>query len=382
MSSAQSRAWVEIDLRQLGENFRLINKDKPPSVRIVSVVKDNAYGHGAVAVAEAALLAGALFLATATVEEALALRRSGLRQPILLFGERHPSELPACLEHDLTPCLGEADSVRKLAHLARAAKRTAPVHIKIDTGMSRYGARWSSLLDVVEEVAHQDGLFLEGVMSHFAMSDELDKTFAMTQLDRFNQALATLAAEGIRPRYRHMCNSGGLLDLPQAHFDMARIGILPLGVYPSQVCRRIEGIQPIMKVKARVAFLQNLEKGDTVGYGMRYAAPAQRRIAVIPIGYGDGFPRVRNQGHVLIHGRRAELVGGVSMDALAVDVTHIPEVRKWDEVTVLGADGAEEITIHDIARLKNSVSYDAMVAWRSRLPRVYLNPPDTAGLRA
>jgi alanine racemase len=370
--SSKTRSWVEINLGQLRENFAIINADKPPQVKLLSVVKDNAYGHGAVAVAKIAIDAGAAFLAVVTIEEAIALRNQGTRHPILMLGERHESEFALCVEHDLTMSLGCLMAIDRLSKLAIAKQKVIPVHLKIDTGMSRYGVRWENALALVEEIVKRKELRLEGVMSHFAMSDELDKTFANLQLSRFQQVVDTVTAKGIRVPYRHLCNSGGLLDLPQAHFDMVRIGILPLGVYPSQVCRRIPGLKPVMAVKSRVAFLQDLQAGDVVGYGMRFTATAPTRIGVIPIGYGDGFPRVRNQGYVLIHGQRAPLVGGVSMDALTVDVTHLPEVMAGDEVVLMGSSGSEEISIHDIAKLKNSVSYDAMTAWRSRLPRVYL----------
>ncbi len=173
------------------------------------------------------------------------------------------------------------------------------------------------------------------------MSDETDKTFALLQLERFNAVLAEMAQKGIRVKHRHLCNSGGFLDLPQAHFDMVRIGMLQFGVYPSKVCRRIPGIEPVMTVKARIAGIQNLQAGDVVGYGMRYQAASPRRIAVIPVGYGDGFPRMRNQGCVLACGRRAPLVGGVAMDAFTVDITDIPEAGLWDEVVLMGRQGGE-----------------------------------------
>jgi alanine racemase len=182
-----------------------------------------------------------------------------------------------------------------------------------------------------------------------------------------------MAARGIAVKYRHLCNSGGFLDLPQAHFDMVRIGVLQHGVYPSKVCRRIPGIEPTMTVKARVAGIQHLAKDDVVGYGMKYRAPSPRRIAVIPVGYGDGYPRVRNQGCVLIGGRRAPLVGGVAMDAFMVDTTDLPEVRLQDEVVLMGRQGADEISAHEVAQWKNSVSYDVLAGWQARLPRIHVN---------
>ncbi len=366
-------AWVEIDLRQLERNFQLICNDKPRDLHILSVVKDEAYGHGAACVAKAALRYGAQFLGLSTLEEALTLRDQGITARILLLGDRQESELPWCVARNLTCCVSDAQGVEQLGRCATRAGRRVPVHVKINTGMNRYGVRWSEALPLIEQVCESKSLVLEGVLSHFAQSDEADKTSALLQLARFNEVLGGLAARGVPVKVRHICNSGGFLDLPQAHFDMVRLGILPLGVYPSMVCRRLTGLAPVMSVKARVAAIQRLQAGDSVGYGMHYTAPGPRRIAVLPLGYGDGFPRVRNQGCALIHGRRAPLVGGVAMDALTVDISAIPEAQLWDEAVLMGRQGSEEISARDVARLKNSVTYDVLTNWRSRLPRVYLN---------
>ena len=285
--------------------------------------------------------------------------------------EIEQSQLPWCVEHDLTVCVNEANTVRQLARIAAAAGKRAPVHLKIHTGMSRYGVRWDEATPLVKLISSEKSLQLAGAMTHFAQSDETDKGFALLQLERFREVLRGIEQAGLRVKLRHLCNSGGFLDLPQAHFDMARLGILPLGVYPSAVCRRIPGIEPVMSVKARIAAIQKLEPGDSAGYGMRYTAASPRRLAVLPIGYGDGFPRVRNQGCALIHGRRAPLIGGVAMDAAMVDITDIPEARLWDEAVLMGRQGSEEINVHEVAKLKGSVSYDVLTSWRARLPRIY-----------
>jgi len=210
-------------------------------------------------------------------------------------------------------------------------------------------------------------------MTHFAQSDEADKSFALLQIERFDQVMGAWQRAGGRALCQHLCNSGGFLDLPRAHRDMVRVGLLLYGIFPSAVCRRIPGIQPVMSVKARIAAIQPLQPGEVVGYGMRYTAPGPRRIAVLPIGYGDGFPRVRNTGGALIRGRRAPLVGGVAMDAITVDITGIAEAQMWDEAVIMGRQGGEEITVDDMARLKNSVSYDVLTNWRLRLRRKTVN---------
>lgn len=366
-------AWVEIDLARLRNNLRLIRRDLPRHVQLLAVVKDEAYGHGALDVARIALEEGAWGFGLSTLEEAMNLREAGVTAPLLLLGERQEAELPWCVEHNLTVCVNEPQAVRQLASLAAKAGRRVPVHLKVQTGMSRYGVRWDEALPLVEKIIAEKSLSLEGVMTHFAQSDETDKTFANLQFSRFTEVLQGLADRRIAVKFRHACNSGGFLDLPQAHLDLVRVGILLYGVFPSSVCRRLPGIEPVMSVKARIAAIQKLKPGEVVGYGMRYAAPSARRIAVLPIGYGDGFPRVRNAGGALIHGQRAPLIGGIAMDALMVDITDIPRAQLWDEAVIMGRQGNDEITVHDVAKLKNSVSYDVLTNWRLRLRRKSVN---------
>jgi alanine racemase len=273
----------------------------------------------------------------------------------------------------LTVCVNEPHAVHKLAKIAADFGKQVPVHVKIHTGMSRYGVRWDEALPFIEQVVAEKSLLLEGVMTHFAQSDEADKTFANVQFSRFSEVLRGLEQRKIKVPLRHCCNSGGVLDLPQAHLDMVRPGILIYGVFPSEVCRRIPGIEPVMSVKAKIAAIQTLKPGEVVGYGMHYTAKALRRIAILPIGYGDGFPRVRNEGCALIHGQRAPLVGGIAMDALMVDITDIPQAKLWDEAVIMGKQGHDEITARDIAKLKKSVTYDVLINWQLRLQRKAVN---------
>jgi alanine racemase len=366
-------AWVEIDLARLRYNVRLIRRELPPAVKLLAVVKDEAYGHGALDVARIALEEGAAGFGLSTLEEAMTLRDAGITAPLLLLGERQEPELPWCVEHDLTVCVNQPHTICQLARLAAAAGKRVPVHLKIQTGMSRYGVRWDEALPLLELIHAQKALRLDGAMTHFAQSDEADKSFALLQMARFDEVMGAWRSAGGRAPCQHLCNSGGFLDLPHAHRDMVRVGILLYGVFPSSVCRRISGIQPVMSVKARIAAIQPLKAGEVVGYGMRYTAAAPGRIAVLPIGYGDGFPRVRNAGGALIRGRHAPLVGGVAMDAITVDITGIPEAQMWDEAVIMGRQGGEEITVHEIARLKNTVSYDVLTNWRLRLRRKTVN---------
>jgi alanine racemase len=365
-------AWVEIDLKQLEKNFVIINNDRPAHLKILSVIKDQAYGHGAVEVAEMAKKSGVSYFGAVTVDEALELRNAGLTDPILLFGERTSEELELCAVYKFTPCINDPVKAKIFADFSRKSRTSCKIHIEIDSGMSRYGMRWEHALATIDMISRIDGLQIEGLMTHFAMSDESDKSFAMLQLERYQQVVKQVSELDLKIEYLHTSNTGGFLDLPMAHLNMVRMGILPLGVYPSKVCRRIEGLKPVMSVKSKLSAIRTLHPDDKVGYGMRYTADSERRIAVVPIGYGDGYPRVRNQGQMLVGGKRAPIVGGNAMDATMIDITDIPQARLWDEVVLMGDQGNESISVHEIAETKGSVSYDILTGWRSRLPRIYV----------
>jgi alanine racemase len=367
-------AWVEINLAQLRRNLEIIRADMPPNLKWCSVAKDQAYGHGAMEIAREAVHAGASYVAVVTLDEALEVCNAPINVPILIFGERPQTELECCIENGFTIFVNEAAQAKQVDEIARKKCKSASVHVEIDTGLSRYGIRWTKALPVIESILQLANSRLAGIMTHFAMSDELDKTFAYEQLRRFEEVLQQLRERRLSPTpppIFHACNTGGYLDIPKAHFDMVRMGILPLGVYPSKVCRRISGLLPVMSVKTRIATIKQIEAGDTVGYGMRYRAESPRTIAVLPMGYGDGFPRVRNTGCVLVHGKRAPIIGGNAMDAMMIDITEIPQTQLWDEVVVMGKQGDDEISVHDLAAWGGTVSYDIMTRWSVRMPRVY-----------
>jgi alanine racemase len=369
-------AWVEIDRGQLVNNFNLINADSPSDLKKLCVVKDQAYGHGAVIVAKAAVDAGYDYLAVETIDEAIELRDAEIHLPILIFGEVSDAEFGACLAYQITCCVNDIHKAKRFNELAKTyfgEQQSINVHIEIDTGMSRWGVHWDEALPVVEYIAKEcEYLHLEGLMSHFAMSDEADKTYANLQHSRFVTVIDAIAQTNIQIELVHMSNTGGLLDLPHAHFTMIRSGILHLGVYPSLVCKRIEGLAPVMSVKASIPALRQLSEGDRVGYGMHFTASKPMQIAILPIGYGDGYPRVRNEGYVLIHGQRCPVVGGNAMDATMVDVSHLPDVAIGDEVVLMGGQGDQWIDPRDLVKWKKTVCYEILTGWRARLPRRYI----------
>lgn len=368
-------AWVEVDLAQFGRNWELIRREVPAPVSLMFVAKDNAYGLGAIEAARMSLEHHADSLAVFTLGEAEELRDAGITAPILLLGERLEDEVTHVLELGVEPCVGSIEVAEAFSKAGLGRGQPVAVHLKVNTGMNRFGFSWRTIESWGGRLKELAGLEFRGALSHFAQSDELDKGFARIQSGRFEAVLWRLASLGIRPRWVHHCNSGGVLDLPDAHFNRVRVGLLAQGVYPSEVCRRIEGIEPVLSLRARITAIQALEAGDTVGYGMRWRAEGPCRIGVLSIGYGDGYPRLRNQGHVLLHGRRVPLVGGVTMDALMIDLAAVPEARIGDEAVLLGSQGLERITVQELASLRGTVTYDVLAGLRERLPRIYRTVP-------
>ena len=364
-------AWVQVDLEQLARNWEILRREVPASVSLMFVAKDNAYGLGAVEAARVALEGHADSLAVFTLGEAQELRDAGITAPILLLGERLADEVPHVLELDLEPCVGSIEMAEAFSRAGRTRGRPVPIHLKVNTGMNRFGFSWRNVDSWGPILKTLPALEFRGALSHFAQSDELDKGFARTQSQRFEGVLKCLSAQDIRPQWIHHCNSGGVLDLPDAHFNRVRVGLLAQGVYPSEVCRRLEGVLPVLSLRARLTAIQELEIGDTVGYGMRWRAERPSRTGVLSVGYGDGYPRLRNQGQVLLHGRRVPIVGGVTMDALMIDLTDVPEAQLGDETVLLGTQGTDCITVQELARLSGTVTYDVLAGFRGRLPRVY-----------
>jgi len=364
-------AWVEIDLDAITANYRQI-RAALGEVQLCAVVKADAYGAGAVMVARHLQALGVARMAVVSLDEALELHRAGVRTPLLNMGPIFPHQARVVLEQDFEQMAYQPEVLEALAREARWTGRKARIHLKVDTGMSRYGVPLAEAAAMLERLAASPDLECCGVMTHFPMSDGLDKSFALLQIAGFTALRRETEARGIRIPLWHMCNSGGVLDLPQAHLDMVRVGLLLHGYYPSREVRRPFDLHPAMQVKTRIAALRTIGRGDTVGYGRRWMAQRSERIAVLPIGYADGYDRkLRNIGEVLLGGRRAPIVGGLCMDACFIRVTEFSEAAEGMEVTLMGRDGAEEISPHDIAAWIDSVSYEVMARWGRRLPRVY-----------
>ncbi|WP_376796239.1 alanine racemase [Thermogemmatispora sp.] len=366
--------WLEIDLSAIANNTRRIKELVGPRVQVLASLKADAYGHGALKVARTVLLNGASMLGVATVSEATPLREAGIMAPILVFGYVPHWQMREAVRLGLTITLYSSEAAQALSRAAQALQRTVKVHLKVDTGMGRLGIRAEEIEAIValaREVRRLPGLELEGIFTHFAMADARDQSYTRKQLARFQSILQALEAEGLRPPLAHAANSAATLTVPEAHFDMVRPGIALYGLDPSPEVRLPPGFRPALSFKTQVAQVKLVPEGECIGYGCTYVTTRPTRIAVLPVGYADGFRRApRTWGSVLIHGREAPIVGRICMDQCMIDVTDIPGVRVGDEVVLIGRQGEAVLTAEQVAERLGTINYEVVSEILARVPRV------------
>lgn len=367
--TAQRVTWAEVDLDALAANVRALKAWVGPRVELIAVVKANAYGHGAIPVARAALAAGASRLAVHRLEEGIALREAGIQAPILLLGYVPLAAAEAVVRYRLTP------TVITKAFVEAVAAHTPtphPIHIKVDTGMGRYGLLPHEVVDFVRGIASIPRIVMEGIYTHFATADEADTAYVERQFRTFRDVLAALAQAGYTFPLRHACNSAATLRFREAHLDAVRPGIALYGMAPSAEWPSPIPLQPVLTLKSRVARVRTLPPGSSIGYGRTFVTPRESRVALVPVGYGDGYHRlISNRGWVLIRGRRAPIRGRVSMDQIVVDVSDHPEVSLEDEVVLVGRQGAERITAEQVAEWAQTINYEVTTSLLPRVPRLY-----------
>jgi alanine racemase len=364
--------WIDVDLDAIAANVRAIRAWVGPRVRLVAVVKAQGYGLGARLVAAAALEAGADGLAVARVREGVRLRDLGVTSPMLLLAAFTPTEADTVVTNDLTPTVVEERQLALLSQAAERAGRQVPVHVKLDTGIRRYGAPVDEAIPVAASVVRAPNLSLDGFYTHFATADAPDLGFAREQLAAFQTACGRLEAQGIRPRYLHAANSAGTLAMREAHYDLVRVGLGIYGYYATPTVARTVSLQPAVTLRARVSRLLDVPAGCTVGYGRAYKATRPIRAALLTIGYADGLPGSHYRGgYVLLHGQRADIIGRISMDQCVVDVSHCPAVIVGDCAVVLGQQGDDSIALDEFAELSGSIPHEALTNLGSRVPRVY-----------
>jgi len=369
----RQRAWIEIDLAALSYNVRQLKSLLSSATALMAVVKADAYGHGAVTVAQTVLQAGASWLGVATVPEGIELRQAGIKAPILILGATHtPEQLQAIAHWQLQPTLCDAKQALVFSEtLAAIGGGSIPVHIKLDTGMSRLGPDWQQAGEFVQLVHSLPHLRIASIYSHLATAESLDQSVMRQQQARFEAAIAQIKAAGILLPPLHLANSAATLTDSGLHYNLVRVGLAVYGLYPAKHLNHVINLKPAMQVKARVTQVKTIPPGTGVSYGHHFVSDRELRLAVVGIGYADGVPRnLSNQMTVLIRGQRVPQIGAITMDQLMLDVTAIPDIEVGEVVTLLGQEGKEQISADDWATALNTISWEIVCGFKHRLPRV------------
>lgn len=368
------RCYAEISLEAIGHNIREVKKRLPEGVKLLGVVKANAYGHGAVPVASY-LENQVDYFATATIEEAVELRENGISAPILILGYVSPSQYGDLVEYDITQTIDSYAQALALEKEAARQNRKAKAHLAVDTGMTRIGFQVTEHdADEAAKIADLPHIELEGMFTHFSCADQEDKTYCSMQMEKYDKMTALLAERGVTVPLRHICNSAGIMEFDDHRFEMVRSGIITYGIYPSEEVKKERlDLIPALSWKSHVIHVKEVGPGIGVSYGATYVTEKpMTRIATVSAGYADGYPRaLSNQGCVLIHGKKAPIIGRICMDQMMVDVTDIPDVQVEDVVTLVGTDGDETITIEEIANPAARFDYEMLCDISSRVTRVY-----------
>ncbi|MBR0366586.1 MAG: alanine racemase [Clostridia bacterium] len=372
----KDRTWAEIDLDALAYNMRGIRRITKPDAKIMAVVKADAYGHGVCECANTLLENGADRFAVATLDEATELRRRFKAVPILILGSSMPSEAEALILNDITANVYTEEFAKELSDTAARLGKTAKVHIKLDTGMSRIGfvvtdTDNSAVLDEIERIYNMPMLEVEGIFSHFATSDEADGSYTRLQFDRFMSICNALAERGVKIPIKHICNSAGIMMYPEYHLDMVRPGIILYGMYPSdEVDKTRLDLKYVMSVKSRVTYVKTVESGRGISYGKTYIAGGGETVATVPIGYADGYSRLLGgKAEIAVGNTRFPVVGRICMDQCMISVASGNNIKRGDEALIYGA-GA--VTVDDVAAWLGTINYEITCMLSRRIPRIYV----------
>ena len=372
--SGYLRCYAEVSLKAIGHNIAQVKKRLRPGVKLLAVIKADAYGHGAVRVGKY-LEDQVDYFAVATAEEAMELREQGIRLPVLVLGYISPEQYSEILDYDITQTVYSLEIAEKLSEASVKAGCRTKIHAALDTGMTRIGFHITEEeADRIAAISRLPGLELEGMFTHFSCADQKDKTYCGLQLEKFRRMERMLRARGVEIPVKHICNSAGIMEFDDYRFDMVRSGIVTYGLYPSEeVDKSRLPLIPALSWKSRVIHVQDVEPGLGVSYGATYTTEGPcTRIATVSAGYADGYPRaLSNKGRVLIHGRYAPILGRVCMDQMMVDVSHIPDVKVEDMVTLIGREGDRRITMEEVADPACRFNYEMACGISKRVPRIY-----------
>lgn len=364
---------MEVSLENLTHNWNEVRKLVGPDRGIYAVIKADGYGHGAVRLARLYREAGCKSFAVARVDEAIELRESGVTEPILVMGQAPLDSVEAALHYDITCACAEMEYAETLNRAAAALGKKGKIHLKIDSGMGRLGFNLKTFERNVDALFSFPAIEVDGIFTHFAVADETRPDYTDMQFERFGQALALLARKGLKVRLRHACNSAGIIAHPDKYLDAVRPGIMLYGVCPLPKAPKGLDLKPTFSFKSAVASIHDTEPSSGIGYGLRYITRGKERIAVVPVGYGDGWTRTLSMKiDVLIRGQRCPVVGTICMDQLMVDTTDLDNVALGDEVVLLGTQGNAAITVEEIAALRGTIPYEIPIALLKRTRRVYI----------
>lgn len=375
MMKQYNRVCAEIDLDAVAYNMEQMKKRIGDNARLIGVIKTDGYGHGAVPIAEMFEEMDYVWgYAVACIGEAVVLRKNGIKKPILILGCVFPDEYETMIEHDIRAAVYTEQMAEAMSETAVRMGKKAYFHIKVDTGMGRIGFQVNEeSADVIERISRLPNVCIEGMFTHFAKADEKDKTYTLQQHEKFMWMKAEMEKRNISISYFDCDNSAGIIDFPDMKHDLARAGISTYGMYPSdEVDKSAVDLKPALRLTSHVSFVKEVEPGTSISYGGTFVASEKMKVATIPVGYGDGYPRsLSNKGSVLIHGKRAKILGRVCMDQFMADVTGIPETEFMDEVTLIGKDGSDEITVEELSDLSGRFNYEFVCCLGRRIPRVY-----------
>lgn len=371
-----TRIRARIDLDAIEYNIEKMKENLPEDTKLIVVAKADCYGHGALQITSLLSLKEYVWgFAVATLDEAIVLRRGGITKPILVLGCIFPEQWIDALENNIRITVYAEELTKVLSDLAVKIGRKAYVHVKLDTGMGRIGfTPGKEGADKIEEISKLPNIVMEGLYTHFSKADEGDKSYTMKQVEAYTWMKEELAGRGITFSYYHCCNSAGIIDLKGAGQNLARAGISTYGMYPSEeVHKENVDLKPALELISHVAFVKWVDEGKMISYGGTYVTKRRTKIATIPVGYGDGYPRsLSNKGYMLIHGKKAPIIGRVCMDQCMVDVTEIEDVKFGDEVVLVGRDGDEYLSVETLSRLSDRFNYEFVCLMGKRIPREYI----------
>lgn len=371
-----SRVYAKIDLDAIAYNMEQMKQNIRPETKVMAVIKADGYGHGAVQIAEMMERWNYIWgFAVATLDEAVVLRTEGIQKPILVLGCVFPDQYMEMLKHEIRMNIYTEEMAESISRMAAREGKTAYMHIKLDTGMSRLGFGINEQsAETIKRISKMPNVNMEGIFTHFTKADEKDKSFTKKQMQEFVWMTERLKEKNVRFTYEHCSNSAGIIDVPEANFDIVRAGISTYGLYPSEeVDKTNVKLKPALALKSHVAFVKEIERGTPVSYGGTFVAKEKMKIATIPVGYADGYPRsLSNKGYVLIRGKKAPILGRVCMDQFMVDVTQIEGVSFGDKVTMIGKDGNEILPVEVLSELSGRFNYEFVCDLGKRIPRVYV----------